>query len=212
MAMERFLVVGLGNPGRRYAHTRHNAGFDVVEVLSQMTGIQIKKIRHRAVIGEGKWNDRQLVLAQPQTYMNVSGESVVSLLSWYKPEMSNLIVVYDDVDLLPGMVRVRPGGSSGTHNGMRSIIYLLGRDDFPRVRIGIGPPPDGYDMADWVVSHYPDAAARKVAFDSYMGAAQAVLTVIEDGVEAGMRLYNTKKVQFEVEKDMTAGPESPPAG
>jgi len=207
--MERFLVVGLGNPGRRYAHTRHNAGFDVVEILSQMTGIKVKKIRNRAVIGEGKWGGKRLVLAQPQTYMNVSGESVVSLLSWYKPELSNLIVVYDDVDLPPGTVRVRPSGSSGTHNGMRSIIYLLGRDDFPRVRVGIGPPPAGYDMADWVISHYPDAAARKAAFDSYMEAARAVLTLVEDGVEVSMRLHNMKKDRCKEEGSLKERPEAP---
>ena len=190
--MERFLVVGLGNPGRKYAHTRHNAGFDVVEILSQMTGIKVKKIRHRALIGEGRYGGKQLILAQPQTYMNLSGESVLRLVSWYKPAPQNLILVYDDVDLPPGSIRVRANGSSGTHNGMRSIIPVLGRDNFPRVRVGIGSPPPAFDMADWVISHYPDAAARKLAFDSYMEAARAVLTLIDDGIEASMRLHNGK--------------------
>lgn len=190
--MDTYLVVGLGNPGSKYAHTRHNVGFDVVEVLSQKTGIRLGKRKSRAIVGEGNWEGKRIILAQPQTYMNLSGESVVPLMNWYKPAPDHLILVYDDVDLPPGSIRVRASGSSGTHNGMRSIIGLLGRQDFPRVRVGIGGPPEGWDMADWVISHYPDAAARKVAFDSYLNAADAVLTLITEGVEPSMRKYNQK--------------------
>lgn len=190
--MELFLVVGLGNPGDRYAHTRHNAGFDVVDILSQLTRIKVSKLRGHALVGEGKYNGHKLILAKPQTFMNLSGESVGPLVSWYKPERQRIVLVYDDIDLRPGTIRVRPGGSSGTHNGMRSVIASLGYNDFPRVRVGIGAPPEGYELVDWVVSHYNTEEARAVAFDSYMRAARAVLTLIDDGVEAGMRANNQK--------------------
>lgn len=193
--MALYLVIGLGNPGQKYMHTRHNAGFDVVEVLAQMTKTRLSRVRSRALVGEGRHGEHRLILAQPQTYMNLSGESVQQLVSWYKPDMQNVIVVYDDVDLAPGMLRVRPEGSAGTHNGMRSIISLLGRSDFPRVRVGIGKPPEGFDMADFVVSHYTTEAARKVAFDSFVQAAEAVLSLVEDGAEAAMRKYNRKAEQ-----------------
>jgi len=190
--MDTVLIVGLGNPGSQYAHTRHNAGFDVVEVLSQKLGIRMVKHKSRAVVGEGTHEGRKIVLAKPQTYMNLSGESVVPLVSWYKPLPERLILVYDDVDLPPGAIRVRPGGSAGTHNGMRSVIGLLGRTDFPRVRVGIGAPPAGWDMADWVISHYPTAEARKAAFDSYLLAADAVLSLVREGAEATMQKFNGK--------------------
>ncbi len=190
--METYLVVGLGNPDARYAHTRHNVGFDVIDILAQMTQIRMNKRRAHAIVGEGTLDGKRLVLAQPQTYMNLSGESVVPLTAWYKPPRDGLILVYDDVDLPPGMIRVRPCGSAGTHNGMRSVVSLLGRDDFPRIRVGIGTPPPGWDMADWVISHYESAQAREVAFESYKAAANAVLLYLRQGIEPCMRAYNQK--------------------
>lgn len=186
------LIVGLGNPGSKYAHTRHNVGFDVVEVISQRMGIRLTRHRSRAIVGEGTWQGHRIALAQPQTYMNLSGESVAPLVQWYKVAPENLILIYDDVDLPPGAVRVRASGSAGTHNGMRSIVGLLGHGDFPRVRVGIGSPPPGWDMADWVTSHYPDAEARKVAFEGYLQAADAVMELVENGPEAAMRRFNRK--------------------
>lgn len=205
--MDVYLIIGLGNPGTKYAHTRHNVGFDVVEILSQKTGIRLNKRKSKALVGEGSWHGKKLVLVQPQTYMNLSGESVVPLVNWYKPAPGHMIVVYDDVDLPPGSLRVRASGSAGTHNGMRSIIGLLGRTDFPRVRVGIGSPPEGWDMADWVIAHYPDAAARKVAFDSYMQAADAVLGLVENGIEACMRSFNQKPQKEKKPKEDEANKE-----
>lgn len=199
--MESYLVIGLGNPGKQYAHTRHNAGFDVVDILSQKTGIRLSKRKSKAVVAEGMWHGKRLVLAQPQTYMNLSGESAVSLAQWYKPAPGHIIVVYDDVDLPAGTIRVRLSGSSGSHNGMRSVIGHLGHGDFPRVRVGIGPAPEGWDMADWVISHYPTAEARKTAFDSYMAAADAVLMLLDDGAEACMRQYNHRVHKSTDEED-----------
>lgn len=179
-----YIVVGLGNPGRKYEHTRHNVGFDVLEVLSQKYDIPIRKLRCKAAVGEGTIRGERVVLAQPQTFMNLSGESVVELMNWYKPEPEHLIVVYDDVDLPEGRLRFRPSGSAGTHNGMRNIIYLLGKENFPRVRVGIGRPAEGWDMKDWVLATYNTPELRKTMFDAYLNAADAVATLIGDGVDA----------------------------
>ena len=127
--METFLIVGLGNPGEQYKHTRHNVGFDVVEILAQKLGIKMNKHRFRAEVGEGAYAGMKLVLARPQTFMNLSGESVVPLVQWYKPRADRIALVYDDCDLPVGALRVRPSGSPGTHNGMKSVIGLLGRED-----------------------------------------------------------------------------------
>lgn len=186
------LVVGLGNPGAKYAHTRHNVGFDVVSVLAQKTEIKLSRVRCRALVGEGTWAGERLVLAQPQTYMNLSGESVASLVNWYKPGPDRVVIVYDDIDLPPGKLRVRASGSAGTHNGMRSIVGLLGRTDIPRVRVGIGGKPESWELANWVLAHYTTEAERKEAFDAYMNAADAILCIAEHGVEAAMREYNRK--------------------
>ena len=136
------LIVGLGNPGAKYARTRHNVGFDVVEILAARNQIELNRTRCKAKVGEGRIGNVRVALAQPQTYMNLSGEAVTQLVNWYKVAPEELLVVYDDVDLPFGRVRIRPKGSAGTHNGMRNILYLLGRDDFPRLRVGIGRPPE----------------------------------------------------------------------
>ena len=183
-----YVIVGLGNPGRKYQHTRHNVGFDVTEVLSQKYDIPIQRLRCKAAVGEGTIRGQRVALAQPQTFMNLSGESVVQLVNWYKPEDDHLIVVYDDVDLPEGKLRFRPSGSAGTHNGMRNIIYLLGRENFPRVRVGIGRPPEHWDMKDWVLAGYDTKELRQTMFDAYMGAADVIAELIEKGVEPGRQL------------------------
>ena len=183
-----YVIVGLGNPGKKYEHTRHNVGFDVIDVLSQKYDIPINRLRCKAVVGEGRIRGERVALAQPQTYMNLSGESVVQLCNWYKPEDDQLIVVFDDVDLPEGKLRFRPGGSAGTHNGMRNIIYLLGRDNFPRLRVGIGRPPEGWDMKDWVLAGYDTKELRQTMFDAYMNAADVIAELIEKGVEPARQL------------------------
>ena len=184
-----YIVVGLGNPGRKYEHTRHNVGFDVLQVLSQKLDIPLNKLRCKALTGEGRIGGERVVLAAPQTYMNLSGQSVVELLRWYKADAKHLIVVYDDVDLPQGRLRVRAGGSAGTHNGMRNIVYLTGRDDFPRVRIGIGKPEPGRDLAAYVLGKYPPEA-RQAMFDAFLRAADAVQAIVTDGAEAAMARFN----------------------
>lgn len=184
-----YIVVGLGNPEKKYEHTRHNVGFDVLQVLSQKLDIPLNKLRCKALTGEGRIGGERVVLAAPQTYMNLSGQSVVELLRWYKVDAKHLIVVYDDVDLPQGRLRVRAGGSAGTHNGMRNIVYLTGRDDFPRVRIGIGKPEPGRDLAAYVLGKYPPEA-RQAMFDAFLRAADAVQAIVTDGAEAAMARFN----------------------
>ena len=184
-----YIVVGLGNPEKKYEHTRHNVGFDVLQVLSQKLDIPLNKLRCKALTGEGHIGGERVVLAAPQTYMNLSGQSVVELLRWYKADAKHLIVVYDDVDLPQGRLRVRAGGSAGTHNGMRNIVYLTGRDDFPRVRIGIGKPEPGRDLAAYVLGKYPPEA-RQAMFDAFLRAADAVQAIVTDGAEAAMARFN----------------------
>ena len=190
--METFLIVGLGNPGEQYKHTRHNVGFDVVEILAQKLGIKMNKPRFRAEVGEGAYAGMKLVLARPQTFMNLSGESVVPLVQWYKPRADRIALVYDDCDLPVGALRVRPSGSPGTHNGMKSVIGLLGRADFPRGRVGIGRQPEGWDLADWVLAGYRTAEERQAAFEAYSAAADALLCIAKEGCEAAMQKYNRK--------------------
>ena len=186
-----YLIVGLGNPGRKYEHTRHNVGFDVLEIISQKYSIPIQKLRCKAVVGEGSIHGHRVVLAQPQTFMNLSGESVVQLLNWYKPEEDHLIVVYDDVDLKEGKIRFRPSGSAGTHNGMRSIIGRLRTYDFPRVRIGIGKNPPYMQLANYVLMKLK-GDAKKAFEESAEKAALAVEELIKNGAQSAMSRFNGK--------------------
>ncbi len=185
-----YVVVGLGNPGRKYARTRHNAGFDAVEILASRLGVSMTKLRCKALIGEGTVGGERVVLAQPQTFMNLSGESVRELVSWYKIDLDHLIVIYDDCELPLGRLRVRAKGSAGTHNGMKSVLYQLGSEDFPRVRVGIGRPPEGWDLADYVLSGYPAASDRKVMFDALTKAGEAVEKIILEGLPRASEFAN----------------------
>lgn len=194
-----YLIVGLGNPGKQYAHTRHNVGFDVLEKLSAKMGVSITRSKSKALVGEGFVAGQKVVLALPQTYMNLSGEAVQELVHWYRVEPEHLMIVYDDVDLAPGFIRIRKNGSAGTHNGMRSIIGCLGYENFPRLRVGVGQKREGYELADWVLGHYigEEAEAADKAFDL---AAEALLDYIQNGVESAMCKYNTKKPKKEKPK------------
>ena len=183
-----YLVVGLGNPGSKYARTRHNVGFDVVELLADKLNARLTKLKCKALLAETKIGDERVVLAQPQTFMNLSGESVVELMNWYKVPVEHLIVCYDDIDLDLGALRVRAKGSAGTHNGMRSIIYLLGKDNFPRVRVGIGKPAPGWDLVDHVLAGYQTPKERELAFGGYLDAVDTIIELIKNGPEAATRL------------------------
>ena len=187
-----YLIVGLGNPGTKYAHTRHNVGFDVLEKLSRKLGVSISRERDEALIGECFVGGQKVILALPQTYMNLSGEAVSRLAHWYKIEPENLLVVYDDIDLPQGHIRIRKNGSAGTHNGMRSIVGLLGYENFPRLRVGVGQKREGYELADWVLGHYI-GEEQDVAYKAFEEAADAIVEYIEHGIDSAMCKYNTKK-------------------
>lgn len=184
-----FVIAGLGNPGAKYADTRHNIGFIAVEYLSRKLNININKIRHKALVGEGYIGTEKVLLVKPQTYMNLSGESIMDIVDYYKLPGENLIVIYDDVDLSPGVLRIRPKGSSGSHNGMKSIIYLLNRDDFPRIRIGIGKQPDYMDLADYVTGKFQKEEIPIMA-EAAERAADAAQEIVLKGVAAAMNKFN----------------------
>ena len=187
-----YLIVGLGNPGTKYVHTRHNVGFDVLDALSKKLGVSISREKEQALVGECFIAGQKTILALPQTFMNLSGESVMRLANWYKIEPENLLVVYDDIDLPQGHIRIRKNGSAGTHNGMRSIVGLLGYENFPRLRVGVGQKREGYELADWVLGHYI-GEEQEVADNAFQTAADAIVDYIENGIESAMRKYNTKK-------------------
>ena len=189
-------IVGLGNPGEKYAHTRHNAGFDVIDILSQKLNIPVKKLKCHAVLGEGLLeNGQKLALIKPQTFMNLSGQCVAEALSWYKITPREMLLIVDDIDLPFGQVRIRGKGGPGTHNGLRHIVQCTGTGDFPRVRVGMGAPPPEWDLADWVLGKFADEAARKTAFDAYMLAAEAALCWAEHGIDLTMNRYNKRHAE-----------------
>ena len=188
-----YLIAGLGNPGDLYEHTRHNVGFDVLTLLSQQLQIPITRKRANALVGEGQFAGEKVVLCKPQTYMNASGEAIAELVRWYKLPPEQLLVIYDDIDLAPGWLRIRPNGSAGTHNGMRSIVSCLGTEAFPRIRVGIGGRPPAFELADWVLSRYHTPEERATAQDAYQRAADAALAWMRAGINSAMNQFNTKK-------------------
>jgi PTH1 family peptidyl-tRNA hydrolase len=184
-----YLIIGLGNPGSRYDNTRHNVGFETIDVISGKYGIKVAKLRHKALLGDGVIEGHRVLLVKPQTFMNLSGESVRDIVEWYKVPSSNIIIIYDDIDIPIGKIRVRSKGSSGTHNGMKSVIYHLQSDEFPRIRIGIGEQPEGWDLADYVLSKFSGDDA-KIIEESISKAAEAAVAVIKYGIDAAMNVFN----------------------
>ena len=178
-------IIGLGNPGGKYAHTRHNAGFDVVSILAQRHGISVRIHKYGARVGRGEIGGKAVLLCMPQTYMNRSGESVKELAGALGIRAGQLIVVYDDVDLGLGAVRIKARGSAGSHNGMKSIIYQLQTDEFIRVRVGIGKPQG--DIVDHVLGEYSD---KQAAFDTLEKAADAVEALLSLGIAEAQSRYN----------------------
>ena len=185
-----YIIAGLGNPGPEYAATKHNIGFVALDFLAEQHDIKIQKIKHRALVGEGTIGGQKVLLVKPQTYMNASGESLREIMTFYKEPMDHLIVLYDDIDIPMGTIRVRPGGSAGTHNGMRSIIYQLQNDGFPRIRIGMGGERKG-DLADYVISPVSKDHRDQVA-DAVRRACSAAETIVRQGVTKAMNDFNAR--------------------
>ena len=188
-------IVGLGNPGEKYEHTRHNVGYDVISIIAAKLDTPIKKLKFQGTIGETIYKGQKLVLIKPQTYMNLSGLTVQEAMSWYKLEPKDMLLLVDDIDLPFGQVRVRAKGGPGTHNGLRHIVQCTGSGDFPRVRVGMGAPPPEWDLADWVLSKFQTEEERKIAFDAYMTAADAALCWAEHGIDAAMNRFNKRHAE-----------------
>lgn len=187
-----FIIAGLGNPTLRYEGTRHNVGFDVIDLLADKYNIAVDTRKGRAFIGKGIIEGKKVILAKPQTYMNLSGESIRSLADYYKiDEEEELIVLYDDVSLDVGQLRIRKKGSAGGHNGIKSIIQHLGTDVFMRVKIGVGEKPKKYDLADYVLGHF-SKAEREQMEEGYANCVKAVGMMINGGADAAMNEYNRK--------------------
>ena len=175
-----WLVVGLGNPGEKYAKTRHNMGFLTLDLLAEREHVQIDRIKFKATTAQASLGGARCLLLKPQTYMNLSGEAVREAAQFYKIPADHVLVIYDDVSLPVGKIRVRPSGSAGGHNGIKNIIAHLGTDQFPRVKIGTGAPGEGGDMIDWVIGE-PSQADKKVLLESFKRAIDAAECIIENG-------------------------------
>lgn len=190
-----FLIVGLGNPGKEYINTRHNIGFCVIDELAEQENISVLEKKHRALIGKGYIGGQKVILAKPQTFMNLSGESVRALVDYYRiDEAEELIVLSDDISLKPGQLRLRKKGSAGGHNGLKNIIAQLGSDEFQRIKIGVGEKPKGYDLADYVLGHF-SAEEQKLMAQVSKEAADAVRAILSDGIETAMNQFNGAKQQ-----------------
>lgn len=187
-----WLIAGLGNPGPKYERTWHNAGFMCLNVLSQKYGISVNKIKFKGLYGQGILSGQKVILLKPTTFMNNSGESIAEAASFFKIPPSKTILIYDDIDIECGNIRIRPGGSGGTHNGMRSVITHMNTTGFPRIRIGIGPLPENRDIIGYVLSEIPSHSRTSMS-GSIGNAASAVAEILSNGLEAGMQKYNMSK-------------------
>lgn len=194
-----WLIVGLGNPGKKYEKTWHNAGFMALDYISQKFSIKIDKIKFKGVYGQGLIGDEKVILLKPSTYMNNSGESVREAATFFKISQDRTIIIYDDIDIERGTIKIRLNGSAGTHNGMRSIITHLNTQGFPRFRIGIGPLPEKWVIVDYVLSEI-STDYQKVVFESIEKTSSAIETMLTKGVDKAMNLFNGKKADIKIEE------------
>lgn len=183
------IIVGLGNPGPRYANTRHNVGWRVLDMVSQRLQIPVNERRPKAVLGTGYHDGKRVVLAKPRTFMNNSGEAVEYLLARFGGDGTNLLVIYDEMALLPGRIRLRAAGSDAGHNGIRSIIRTVGGTGFPRLRVGIGGPPPGVVPHEYVLGGFTDEEAERIS-SAVERATAAVQSLLSEGIDAAMNRYN----------------------
>ena len=188
-----YIIVGLGNPDKKYQGTRHNVGFDVIDAIAEKYNIAVDTRKHLAYVGKGAIEGQKVLLVKPQTYMNLSGESVRSAVDFYKadPE-TEVLIIFDDVSLDVGQLRIRKKGSAGGHNGIKSIISHLGTSDFPRIKVGVGEKTKGYDLADYVLGKF-SKAEQEIMQDGYKQATEAVALIVQDNMEKAMNDFNKKK-------------------
>jgi PTH1 family peptidyl-tRNA hydrolase len=187
---ETWLIVGLGNPGREYEKTRHNCGFRAIDILAQKLNCKVDKGKFQGLYGQVNYNGSKLLLLKPMTYMNLSGRSVLQLSAYFQIPPQRIIVIFDDISLEPGRLRVRADGSAGGHNGIKSIIAEIGSQDFPRVKVGVGAKPHPeQDLADWVLSNF-SASEEKALSSALDRAADAALCIVDKGVPESAGRYN----------------------
>ena len=192
-----YIIAGLGNPTKEYDKTRHNVGFSAVDALTDKYGIDVSEKKHRALCGKGVIEGQKVLLVKPQTFMNLSGESLRAVVDYYKAEpQKELIVIYDDISLEPGQLRIRLKGSAGGHNGIKNIIAQLGTQEFPRIKVGVGAKPPRMDLADYVLSRF-SKGEQELMDEAFKEAAEAAVAMMTDGAERAMNHYNTKKNKAE---------------
>jgi PTH1 family peptidyl-tRNA hydrolase len=189
--MTVYIIVGLGNPGKKYDITRHNIGFEVIDELAREHQIKINKSKFKSLVGEGFIGSEKVLLMKPQTYMNLSGQAVMKALDFYKVPIENLIVIYDDIDVEFAKIRIRKKGSGGSHNGMRNIIYLLQDDQFPRVRMGVGRPHPNQPLADYVLQRFTKKEQEEM-IPVVQDSVQAIEVMVRQDVDLAMNRFNKK--------------------
>ena len=187
-----YLIAGLGNPSKTYEGTRHNVGFSMIDVIGSKFDIDVTTKKHKALVGRGVIDGMRVILAKPQTYMNLSGESIREIADFYKIEPENIIIIYDDISLDVGQLRIRKKGSAGGHNGVKNIIAHLGPQEFPRIKVGIGNKPEGGDLADYVLSRY-SKAEQEALEEAAEGVVGALKLMLADDIDGAMNRYNVKK-------------------
>ena len=185
-----YIIVGLGNPGRQYDNTRHNVGFKCIDAIAEKNNINVLEKKHKAMVGKGFVNGEKVVLVKPLTFMNLSGESVREVVDFYKVDpQKELIVIYDDISLAVGALRIRKKGSAGGHNGIKNIIQHLGNENFERIRIGVGEKPAGFDLADYVLGHFTQSELKDI--DSGIdNAVKAAELLVKGEIDAAMNQFN----------------------
>lgn len=184
-----YIIAGLGNPGMQYMGTRHNAGFSVIDELAEKYNISVDTAKHKGLVGKGIIEGQKVLLVKPMTYMNASGECLREVMDYYKAGLKDFIVIFDDISLEPGKLRLRPKGSAGGHNGIKSIIANLGSDQFQRVKFGVGDKPKGWDLADWVLSRFPTAQYDALRAGNER-ACDAIACILTEGMESAMNKFN----------------------
>ncbi len=187
-----YVIVGLGNPGKKYENTRHNMGFIVIDKLAQELGIKVTKLKSKALVGEGIIAGEKVVLVKPQTYMNLSGEAVYELLSYYKLNHENLIVIYDDIDIIQGKIRIRKFGSAGTHNGMKSVVSSINSKEFIRVRVGIGNEHK-QNIINFVIGGNISKKEKELLDRGAVAATESIFDILEMGIDKAMNIHNQKR-------------------
>ena len=183
------LIVGLGNPGTKYAGTRHNVGFSVIVGLADKYNIELSEKKHKAIYGRGMIEGEKVILAMPQTFMNLSGESIKEAIDFYKIQKENIIIIYDDMDVKPGTIKIRKIGGPGSHNGMKSVIQNIKDKEFTRIRVGIGKPENKSDMIKYVIGNVSESD-KKILDEATTIAKDAVIEILENGVDKAMNKYN----------------------